>query len=38
MPTVTRELSQAEANKLIADLNLEEIFGFAPVHPQQPQA
>lgn len=38
MAKVAREHVQAEANKLIADLNLEEIFGFAPVHPQEPQA
>lgn len=35
MAKVAREHGQADANKLIADLNLEETFGFAPGHPQQ---
>jgi hypothetical protein len=38
MTGVPREHGQADANKLITDLNLEEIFGVAFAHPQQPKA
>jgi hypothetical protein len=35
MAVVARELGQAEASKMIAGLHPKEIFGFAPVHPEQ---
>jgi hypothetical protein len=38
MTKVAREQGQADANKPIAEMNLEEIIGFAPVHPQHHQS